>query len=224
MVLGIKKYGAFALLLSLGLFLVTGCSSVNSTTHAKTTPGTEVVPATTIETAPISQEAAVTVEAAQTEEVPQTTEAEPVDLPRLPRVGLSVEYIDATELGEHDDESEVIDSGKFKGGVSYYWRAKNGTNDIVYSAIVVGGKVVDVSKWKTGFDYWYQEGSSLPGEFPNLYAAGKERTSSTSGIMLYDPSDYDDPEDFADDNEAYFAAQGIEDAWDYAYSYWERFV
>lgn len=218
------------LILSLCACGATSSSNAAATTQAE--PSTALTEPTTTEAAAAAQATTQSAEQAATEEKPEvssqqtapTAAATKVSLPRVPRVGLSVQYIDATEIGAHDDVSETIDGGKFKGGVTYYWRAKNGTNDIVYSAIVVSGKVAQVSKWKTAFDYWYQEGSTLTSEVPNLYAAGQKITDTTQAPTLYDPSDYDSPEDFADDNEAYFAAQGKESPWDYAYSYWERYV
>lgn len=61
---------------------------------------------------------------------------------RLPYKGMLAEYIDQTWLGPADEAGEPLTSGKFKGGVPYYWRARNGTDDLVFTAYENNGEVV----------------------------------------------------------------------------------
>lgn len=144
----------------------------------------------------------------------------PADLPRLPKVGMSAQYLDATELGTHDSEGDVLTGGKWKGGKSYYWDSKNGKNDHVYSAIVLNGKVVNVSKWNTSLNYW-ADGTIVGKDFPDLYATGDGVEKTSSAPQYVDPLDYTDPGEYADNAEEYFRYQGSDDPWNEAYNYWE---
>lgn len=143
-----------------------------------------------------------------------------VEIPRLPKVGMSATLIDATELGVHDEVSDVIDSGKWKGGVTYTWRSKNGKNDMVFSAIVLKDKVAKVYKSNTSLNYW-ADGTTLGKDFPDLYASG-EKVEKKSAPVLEDPLDYTNGEEYADNAYKYFEYMGSEDPWNDALNYWDQ--
>lgn len=147
-------------------------------------------------------------------------EREAADVPRLPQVGMDASLIDETELGPHDGESRPIDGGMWKGGASYYWLARNGTGDQVFSAIVKDGEVVKVNKFNMFKDYW-NDGTVTGRDFPDLYASGEEVPRTTVAPQLDDPVDYATPEEYADNNEGYFEYYGYDDPWDAAFQYWE---
>lgn len=72
----------------------------------------------------------------------------------LPYIGLPESLIDKTWLGAPDRVGEVIDGGKFKDGMPYYWNAQNGSGDLLFDVIAVDGVVVNVSKYNLAKNYW----------------------------------------------------------------------
>lgn len=138
----------------------------------------------------------------------------------LPFKDMDGSLIDQTWLGEHDEMGEPIDGGLFAGGISYTWNAQNGTDDAVFSAIVVDGRVAKVSKCNMGRNYWAVPGSLSGRELPDRTASGAQVDTSAAGRQPEDPTDYDSPEAYADNNEDAFRANGAEDPWQSAYDYW----
>lgn len=130
----------------------------------------------------------------------------------LPYVGMPAELIDATGIGTADEVGEKLALGKFAGAVPHYWRAKNGTGDLVFSAYVKDGEVVSVAKYNTGKNYWGVSATSSG--LPDLYASGEAVEKITSQSAKPDPDGWDDPEDYANDNAGAF------DSYDAAYDYW----
>lgn len=161
--------------------------------------------------------------AADTKNDATTTKAETKeDIPRLPKVDMDAKYIDKTELGKHDGKPETLDSGKWRGGKRYEWYSKNGKKDLVFAAITRDGKVIKVFKHNTDLNYW-ADGTFLGRDFPDLKASGATgKQPEASEPELYDPVDYDNPAEYADDAEAYFEYYGASDPWQKAYEYWEK--
>lgn len=179
---------------------------------------TEAVSAASSSEAATAEAASSETLSAQNNTPATTTEAE--EIPRMPKVGMSESLIDATELGAHDEVSDVIDSGKWKGGVTYYWRSKNGKNDMVFSATVLKGKVAKVERWNTSFNYW-ADGTLLGKDFPDVYASG-EQVEKKSAPVLEDPLDYTNGEEYADNAYKYFEYMGSDDPWNDALNYWDQ--
>lgn len=136
------------------------------------------------------------------------------------QVGMDSSLIDETELGPHDGDPKRIDGGLWKGGYSYYWCARNGTGGQVFSAIVKDDEVVKVNRFNTAKDYW-NDGTVLGHDSPDLYAAGAEVPRDTLPPQLDDPVDYATPEEFADNNEGYFQYYGYDNPWEATFEYWE---
>ncbi len=137
---------------------------------------------------------------------------------RLPYVGMSGDLIDATWLGPASGVGDKTEGGKFAGSTPYYWRAQNGTNDLVFSAYVKDGEVVMVAKFNTSKNYWGSAGGSsvLSRELPDLYASGEtvEKDASAAQDGKPDADGWDDPDDYAKANADAF------DSYDAAYDYW----
>ena len=135
---------------------------------------------------------------------------------RLAYVGMPADYIDVTWLGPADEVGEKVTSGKYAGATPYRWRAKNGTNDLVFSAYVKDDEVVMVAKCNTGKNYWGSSGgsSALSRELPDLFASGETVNEKTSQSAKPDPDGWDDPDDYAAANESAF------DSYDAAFDYW----
>lgn len=220
------------LLLSMAVCLaVCACSSgaASSKSASSASSGTTATRTTTRgttsqETKTVSEDddqasADAAADAAEDEAAP--VDPAPVEVPRLPEKGMSADLIDATELGAHDEASEPLASGKWKGGTVYYWRSKNGKDDRVFSATVVDGEVAAVKKWNTSLNYW-ADGTTLGKDFPDVYASGEKVEKKTAAPKLPDPLDYSDAYEFADDAEAYFKYQGSDDPYNDALDYWDE--
>lgn len=144
------------------------------------------------------------------------------EIPRLPKLGMDAKYLDKTELGKHDGKDEVLESGRWADGTPYYWLAHNDTGDRVFGAIVRDGEVIKVTRYNEYKDYW-QDGSFLGRDFPDMDAAGKRvEKKSTTKSNIPNVNDYDDPGQFADDAEDYFKQLGSSSPWKDAYAYWEK--
>lgn len=140
---------------------------------------------------------------------------------RLPYIGLPESLIDKTWLGVPDWVGEVIDSGKFEGGTPYYWNAQNGSGDLLFDAIVVNGVVVNVSKYNLAKNYWLDADGAMRA-LPDRTASGAMVDADTAPFVPQeDPSDYDSPDEYADDAEDEFAAHGSSNPWQDAFDYWE---
>ena len=138
----------------------------------------------------------------------------------LPFKDMDEGLIDQTWLGMHDKVGDPIEGGLFDGGVTYTWLAQNGTGDAVFSAIVVDGRVVKVDKCNMGCNYWAVPGKILSRELPDRTASGAWVDTGATTPQPEDPTDYDSPEEYADNNEGVFAANGASDPWQSAYDYW----
>lgn len=139
----------------------------------------------------------------------------------LPFKDMDSSLIDQTWLGVHDEEGEVISCGSlFSGGTPYYWRAQNGTDDVVFGAIVRDGRVIKVSKYNQGSNYWAVPGQILGRDLPDRTASGAMVDKGTLDAVPDDPTDYASPDEYADNNEAAFASNGASDPWQSAYDYW----
>ncbi len=190
------------------LVALVGCSSgesgTNSTTWEKDfSPQVETSDASGQENGQTQQDAA--------------GDAQVVDVrSKLAYVGMPADYIDVTWLGPADEVGEKVTSGKYAGATPYRWRAKNGSNDLVFSAYVKDGEVVMVAKCNTGKNYWgSSDGSSaLSRELPDLFASGETVKEKTSQSAKPDPDSWDDPDDYAAANESAF------DSYDAAFDYW----
>lgn len=140
----------------------------------------------------------------------------------MPYIGLPEELIDKTWLGEHDIVDEVVGgSGLLAGSVPYRWCAENGTGDIVFTAYVRDGEVIKVNKNMLWSDYWSVPDSFTSLDYPDLDASGERVEVEPLIGNREDPLDYDTPEEYADNAEDWFRANGSEDPWDDAYRYWE---
>lgn len=134
---------------------------------------------------------------------------------RLPYKGMPAEYIDQTWLGPADEVGDQISRGKYKGGAPYYWRARNGTDDLVFAAYVKDDEVAGVAKFNLGKNYWGGGSSAFSNEFPDLEASGEAVGKHDSAQAAKpDPDGWDDAEDYANANFSYF------NSWDEAYEYW----
>ena len=139
----------------------------------------------------------------------------------LPFKDMDASLIDQTWLGVHDEKGEVIDGNSlFSGGTPYYWRAQNGTNDVVFEAIVRDGRVIKVSKYNQGRNYWAVPGQILGRDLPDRTASGAMVDKDALDAVPDDPTDYASPEEYADNNEAAFASNGASGPWQSAYDYW----
>ena len=143
---------------------------------------------------------------------------------RLPYIGMPKTLIDKTWLGAPDKVDKALDSGKWQGGTPYYWCAKNGSDDYVFSAIVMDDSVVQVDKYNMGTDYWLDPKSKAELVMPNRKASGMQIDYSDAFAVQTDPFDYDSPEEYADNAQKEFAASGSSDPWQDAYTYWEEMV
>lgn len=140
----------------------------------------------------------------------------------MPYIGLPEELIDRTWLGEHDIVDEVIGgSGLLAGSVPYQWCAENGTDDIIFTAYVRDGEVIKVNKNMLWSNYWSVPDSFTSLDYPDLDASGERVEVEPLMGNREDPLDYDTPEEYADNAEDWFRANGSEDPWDEAYRYWE---
>ena len=129
---------------------------------------------------------------------------------KLPYKGMPAEYIDETWLGPADEMGDQISSGKYSGGTPYYWRARNGTDDLVFAAYVKNGEVAGVAKFNLGKNYWNDES-----EHPDLEASGEAVDKHGSDQSAKpDPDGWDDAEDYANANSSYF------NSWEEAHDYW----
>ncbi len=134
---------------------------------------------------------------------------------KLPYKGMPAAYIDQTWLGPADEVGERISGGKLDGAVAYYWRARNGTGDLVFIAHVNNDEVVDVSKMNTGKNYWGDGSRRFGSVLPDLEASGESvDKKSSQPSEKPDPDGWDDAEDYADANYGSFRS------WDEAYDYW----
>lgn len=139
----------------------------------------------------------------------------------LPFKDMDASLIDQTWLGVHDEKGEVISGGSlFSGGIPYCWRAQNGTDDMVFEAIVRDGRVIKVSKYNQGSNYWAVPGQILGRDLPDRTASGAMVDKGARGAVPDDPTDYASPDEYADNNEAAFASNGASDPWQSAYDYW----
>ena len=142
----------------------------------------------------------------------------------LPYIGLPESHIDKTWLGVPDRVGEAIGTGKFEGGVPYYWNAQNGSGDLLFDAIAVDGVVVNVSKYNLAKNYWRDAAGEMR-VLPDRTAS--EARIDAGAIPLVpqeDPSDYASPDEYADATEDEFAARGSSDPWQDAFDYWESCV
>lgn len=138
---------------------------------------------------------------------------------QLPYKGMPAELIDATWLGVHEGEGDVITSGQKQGATSVWWCARNGSGDRVFTVYLRDGVVIAVSKDNQGKNYWKQPGSILLRDFPDLKATG-ELAPSEPTFDPPDPDLCDDPDDYASMSEDYFAQWGAGDPYGDAYDYW----
>lgn len=127
---------------------------------------------------------------------------------------MPAELLDKTWLGAPERTGEIIDGGLFDGGVTYYWYSSNGLHDVLFSATVRDGEVINVAKWNTGRNYW--EGYW---GLPNRDASGE--VVKATAPTYESPYDYDSPDDYADTAEDYFRWLGCDDPYDAAYQHWE---
>lgn len=133
---------------------------------------------------------------------------------KLPYIGMPAELIDATWLGPADEVADAVEgTGLLAGSVPHRWRARNGTDDLVFTAYVRDGEVLKVVKENLCKDYWKQPGSAVARDFPDLGGTGGQVGGSTSP-RVPDPEDYDDAEDYAD------AAASAFGSWDAAHDHW----
>lgn len=150
----------------------------------------------------------------------ESAQVMPADLgEKLPYVGLSSVWIADTWLGEPDEIDTVpISGGTKEGAITYKWKAKNGTDDVVFSAYVRDDAVIAVNRGYSATDYWPDLW-----DMPDLYASGtpRETETYTPEPTPPDPADYDDPEDYADDTSDWFEKHGYDDPWGAAEEYWE---
>lgn len=129
---------------------------------------------------------------------------------KLPYKGMPAEYIDQTWLGPADEMGDQISGGKYNGGTPYYWRARNGTDDLVFAAYVKDSEVAGVAKFNLGKNYW--DGGS---EYPDLEASGEAvGKHDFAQAAKPDPDGWDDAEDYANANSSYF------NSWEEAHDYW----
>ncbi len=134
---------------------------------------------------------------------------------KLPYKGMPAAYINQTWLGPADEIGERVSGGKLDGATPYYWRARNGTGDLVFIAHVNNDEVVDVSKMNTGKNYWGDGSSRFGRGLPDLEASGESvDKKSSQPSEKPDPDGWDDAEDYADANSGSFRS------WDEAYDYW----
>ena len=128
----------------------------------------------------------------------QNTEVDLEELSQsLPKQGLPETYIDQSWLGTHDREQEI------DGATIYYWQARNGTDDTVYSAKCEGGTVVRVAKYYPASGYW----PTLRG-LPDLYTTTPFGDEGEDTANKYSPRDYDSAEEYEADT------GGSLDEWD----------
>lgn len=139
----------------------------------------------------------------------------------LPFKDMDTSLIDQTWLGVHDEKGEIISGGSlFSGGTPFYWRAQNGTDDLVFEAIVRDGRVIKVSKFNQGRNYWAVPGQILGRDLPDRTASGAMVEKGSLDVVPDDPTDYASPKEYADNNETAFASNGASDPWQSAYDYW----
>ena len=137
----------------------------------------------------------------------------------LPYRGLSEQWIDDTWLGRHDAyDPNPCNEYRREGTTRYFWTARNGTGDVVFTAYMRDGVVVDTRRDNGWTDYW----PDIDG-YPDLYASGRQNLPETrSAYPDEDPTDYLSPDDYADNAADWFADQGYNDPWAAAYEYWEN--
>ena len=144
----------------------------------------------------------------------------PADLAeQLPYIGMPEAWISATWLGTPDtlERSNVRDdNGISVTQTAYRWKSKNGRDDTVFTAYVMRGEVIRVNKGYSASGYWPE----LWG-MPDLYAQDPFANAPAVDSRPDDPSDYDSPEEYADDVSDWYAEHGYEDPWSAAYEYWE---
>lgn len=221
---GSRARGVTALALLLAAVFASGCTAGGHATAAD--PGSYGAPASQMdlekEKARLQGYVDQVQQAGQTEEkAPLLTEREdgkPLSA-GTPFVGLDETLVDQTGLGSHDAEGAAIDGGALDGGVPYYWHAKNGTNDLLFSATVRSGRVVSVDRFNTGKDYWAVPGQVLGRDLPDVHASGAMVKGSGASVPD-DPTDYASPDDYADNNEGSFTDDANGNAWQKAYDYW----
>lgn len=139
----------------------------------------------------------------------------------MPYIGMPEELIGDTWLGTPDQvDDPVAGGGLLVGSVPYRWCAENGTGDVVFTAYVRDGEVVKVSKELEGTTYWRTPGSAVSSYYPDLAASGEAVEKKTPGLPE-DPMDYSSPNEYADNAQGWFLANGSEDPWYDAYRYWE---
>lgn len=142
----------------------------------------------------------------------------------LPYIGLPESLIDKTWLGVPDRVGEAIGTGKFEGGVPYYWNAQNGSGDLLFDAIVVDGVVVNVSKYNLAKNYWCDAAGTMR-VLPDRTASGaRVDGGATQFVPNEDSSDYDSPDEYADAAEDEFADHGSSNPWQEAFDYWESCI
>ncbi len=134
---------------------------------------------------------------------------------KLPYKGMPASVIDQTWLGPADEVGEELDGGACKGGVPYYWHARNGTGDLVFIAYVKDDEVISVAKLNLSKNYWGDGSSVLGNDLPDLDASGETVNGGTSsGAAKPGPDGWDDAEDYANANSSSF------DSWDEAHDFW----
>ena len=139
----------------------------------------------------------------------------------MPYIGMPEGLIGDTWLGTPDQvDDPVAGGGLLAGSVPYRWCAENGTGDVVFTAYVRDGEVVKVSKELEGTTYWRTPGSAVSSYYPDLAASGEAVEKKTPGLPE-DPMDYSSPNEYADNAQGWFLANGSEDPWYDAYRYWE---
>lgn len=196
------------------LALIAGCEKKAPKRQSAPLTAPRSVSAAATTPPPATAAPAITEAATPTAALPTTSpDGTPVE-ESLPWQGMPAELLDKTWLGTPERTGEIIDGGLFDGGVTYYWYSTNGLHDVLFSATVRDGEVINVAKWNTGRNYW--EGYW---GLPNRNASGE--AVKAAAPTYESPYDYDSPDDYADTAEDYFRWLGCDDPYDAAYQHWE---
>lgn len=219
---GICRFAGASLVVTIALLCLTACSPAASESSAPAQENTGSSPS--VHTAAEIEAILAELESGQKPELeaPLTERPDGKAIAEgLPFKDMDASLIDQTWLGVHDEKGEIISgSSLFSGGTPYYWRAQNGTDDLVFEAIVRDGRVIKVSKFNQGRNYWAVPGQILGRDLPDRTASGAMVDKGTLSAVPDDPTDYASPEEYADNNEAAFASNGASDPWQSAYDYW----
>ena len=134
-----------------------------------------------------------------------------------PYPDLSEDLVEQSKLGKAD---VIYTEPGSNPATYYYWFSENKPDDISYAVKCENGVVVDfrMSLITLKTDGW-----------PDPFNLPEERTApSTSHAPSTprvdnppDPYDYDSPEEYADNEDQWFADHGYDDPWDAAFEYWE---